>query len=617
MNKFLPILILSSMLSGQSWFAEQMTSRQLDNAVNQYNKGRYAVCEAAVKRILENEPGEVESAARMLLFKALVAQDRRKDAKEAGRAFLSDFPTSTYISDVYWAFGDLFINERSFGSAFRYYIMARGTAVSNNSVQELDRRIVKTLQLKPGLDVIHELLATQADIQTQNLLYLSKAAAELGLAKPDDAALSLASVKPHLVSDAFLELYENMLLASYRPGLAQATVAVIAPLTGKNETEGKAFVAGVTGISAENGAGNISYVIVDNHSDGFSTVKAVREMEARTDIAAIIAPLSEENALLALTALGSSRKPLIIPGQIEDNLAELSSAVFQMQADFSMQGRLAALYAGNILGLDSLAVLATADDAGKALADAFVQYSDAMGKTIVAMEWYSGTPSDLSKQFKNLRKTAFALIPEEEEVPDVFGLSIDSLDMMFDVAVDDIFDIEEEKPEKMTSSDSADVELASIQAIYMPIHPGHLEFVANQFPVFNLNAKVIANEAWLDYDILGKDNIGPHYNGLTILTHRIHGKTDYESGESGHAFATGHNLGQLLQAVAADLDKDASFYSMLFELEQFRGDDSFFSFADGNRINSGLHVLEYNDRSFQSKGFFLGDSLHPGLNEAP
>ncbi len=56
---------------------------------------------------------------------------------------------------------------------------------------------------------------------------------------------------------------------------------------------------------------------------------------------------------------------------------------------------------------------------------------------------------------------------------------------------------------------------------------------------------------------------------------------------------------------------------MLFELEQFRGDDSFFSFADGNRINSGLHVLEYNDRSFQSKGFFLGDSLHPGLNEAP
>ncbi|MDP6790084.1 MAG: hypothetical protein QF845_06110, partial [Candidatus Marinimicrobia bacterium] len=89
------------------------------------------------------------------------------------------------------------------------------------------------------------------------------------------------------------------------------------------------------------------------------------------------------------------------------------------------------------------------------------------------------------------------------------------------------------------------------------------------------------------------------------------------SGESGHAFATGHNLGQLLQAVAADLDKDASFYSMLFELEQFRGDDSFFSFADGNRINSGLHVLEYNDRSFQSKGFFLGDSLHPGLNEAP
>ena len=609
-----------SILAGQSWFAEKMTSRQLDNAVSQYNKGRYAVCEAAVNKILMGEPGEFESAARMLLVKSLVAQDRREEAKEAGRKFLSEFPSSDYLSDVYWAFGDLFINERSFYSAFRYYIMARSHASAERSIQELDIRIVKTLQLKPGLDVIHELLSTQSDLQTRTVLFLSKAAAELRLARPDDAALSLAKVEPHLVSDPFLELYENLLLASYRPGLTQATIAIVAPLSGAYEEDGKAFVMGITGMDSEGAGenGNISYVIVDNRSDGFTTVKAIQELAARPDIAAIIGPLSEENSLLAMTALGRSRKPLIIPGQMEKNLAAMSSSVFQMQADLSMQGRRAALYAGKILEMDSLAVLAPADDYGKALADAFVQSADAMGKTVVAMEWYSGTPSDLNQQFNKFRKTAFSLLPVEEEVSDVFGLSIDSLDMLFDEGVEDVFGIEEEKPEKMSASDSADIVLSTIQAIYIPIHPGHLEFVANQFPVFNLDTKVIANDPWLDYDILSRKNIGPHFNGLSILTHRIHGRNDFERGKSSHAFALGHDLGLLLQAlVINNSSEDKSFYDRLFELEQFRGDDSFFSFADGNRINSGLHVLEYADRSFQSKGFFLGDSLHLGLNEAP
>jgi len=620
LNKFLPILFLSSILVGQTWFAEQMTSRQMDHAVSQYNKGRYAVCEAAVNKILNNSPGEMESAARMLLVKTLVAQDRQDDAKEAGRQFLSEFPTSDYLSDVYWAFGDLFINERSFDSAFRYYILARNHANSGNSIHELDIRILKTIQLNPRLDVINELLSTQSDIQTRTFLFLSKAAAELRLARPDDAALSLASVEPHLVSESFSELYENLLRATYKPGLNQATIAIVAPLTGANSDDGKAFVLGITGMDEEGPTenGNISYVVVDNGSNGFNTVKILKEFAARKDIDAIIGPLSIENSLLAMTALGNSGKPLIIPGQIEQNLASLSSSVFQMQADLVMQGRHAAIYAGKTLGLDSLAVLAPADEYGKSLADAFVQTADAMGKSVVAMEWYSGTPSDLNKQFNRIRKTAFSLLPKEEKQLDVFGLSIDSLDLLFDVDGEDIFGIEEEKQETMSASDSSDIILSTIQGIYMPIHPGHLEFVANQFPVFNIETKVIGNEAWLDFNILTRDNIGPHFNGLSILTHRVHGKSELGDGVSRAAFSWGHDLGKLLQSlVNSEFSSDNSLYDRLYELEYFRGDDSFFSFTDGNRTNSGLHILEYGDRAFLSKGFFIGDSLYPGLNEAP
>ena len=183
-----------------------------------------------------------------------------------------------------------------------------------------------------------------------------------------------------------------------------------------------------------------------------------------------------------------------------------------------MRGKLAARYAANILKLDSLAVLAPADKFGHALADAFVYEANLLGKKIVAIEWYSGIPTDLKRQFKSLRKVAFNLVEKEESFDEYLGIEFDSLDFLFELSDEDLFNIPEDKDQEiLTENDSAEIDLNTIQALYLPVHPEHLAYIGTQFPMYHFNTQVIGNESWQDLDVLNRRNIGPHMNGLAII----------------------------------------------------------------------------------------------------
>ena len=97
-------------------------------------------------------------------------------------------------------------------------------------------------------------------------------------------------------------------------------------------------------------------------------------------------------------------------------------------------------------------------------------------------------------------------------------MEIDSIDALFDVSVDDYFNLPQTKEQIMTSSDSAKVVLETIKGIYLPIRYGEVEFLGTQLPMYNFDAKIIGNSNWKNLDILKKENIGPHLKGLTIIS---------------------------------------------------------------------------------------------------
>ena len=158
-----------------------------------------------------------------------------------------------------------------------------------------------------------------------------------------------------------------------------------------------------------------------------------------------------------------------------------------------------------------------ADQNGEIQTDAFIKEVDRLGANVVATEWYSGEPKNLKRQFKFIRKVAFDLLPKEESYDEALGMAIDSLDSLFDVSAEDLFDLPKPKKKKMSASDSSKVVLSTIQGIFLAIREDDLAFIGPQIPMYNLDAKVIGNDNWQNIYLLQIDHIGPQLKGLSHL----------------------------------------------------------------------------------------------------
>ena len=70
----------------------------------------------------------------------------------------------------------------------------------------------------------------------------------------------------------------------------------------------------------------------------------------------------------------------------------------------------------------------------------------------------------------------------------------------------------------MDKKDSAKVVLESIDAFYVPIRKGELTYIGTQFPIYNLKTTIFGNENWLDIDVLKDAAIGPHVQGMKVIS---------------------------------------------------------------------------------------------------
>ena len=167
--------------------------------------------------------------------------------------------------------------------------------------------------------------------------------------------------------------------------------------------------------------------------------------------------------------------------------------------------------------MKNIAVLSPGDIESKSMTDCFIDELFQFGIDPVAVEWYYEKPENISKQFKAIRKTAWSLLPEEGSGTNALEMTINSSDSLFDVNIDDFFEIPDED-EKMDKRDSSKVVLETIHAIYLPIREDELTFVGTQFPVYNLKTNLFGNENWLTMDMLNQETIGPHVQGMRIIS---------------------------------------------------------------------------------------------------
>tara|TARA_B100000941_G_scaffold290855_1_gene275267 strand:+ start:1328 stop:3199 length:1872 start_codon:yes stop_codon:yes gene_type:complete len=612
-KKYILVAIFLNICFGQNWVQNQRTEKLFKEAVSTYNSGKYATTETILNKIIDLNYKSFNEKSLLLLLKSQVALNKSDGAKQTAKIFFSKYPTSRFLNHAMESIGDLFVNNSNYESAYRMYVRSKNLSNSNTYKIKINSKLLKLIKINLSIKFIDELLIMETDLYSINIHYLAIAFSQIMNGTPDSAALTLAKIDPTFLPDMFSDLFEFLLRESYKPASPVMMIGLALPLSGSNSESGKAFLEGFMRGDNLNlyGKKRISILARDTRSNDIETIKIVSEFEKIDQLNAIVSPVNEILSLSLISALKNSDIPIILTNKQNGDLSLINDKTFFLNSDYATEGIVAAQYVINHLGLDSIAIIAPANKNIEMQVDAFVREVDRLGRKIVATEWYSGEPKNLKRQFSFLRQVGFRLEEKENEFDDALGMEIDSLDALFDVSVDDFFDLPEPKTKKMTSSDSSKVILSAIQAIYIPINFHDLEFIGPQIPMYNLDAKIIGNSSWKQLDILTKENIGPHLKGMSIVSSTIMPQIDSLTIESKELddYQNGFNTSRLLTSINLSEISRTSLKKSLSEIVFNDKGYSYIPSKVNKNVNSAFQLISFNGKKFIKEGVISIDTL--------
>ena len=261
----------------QNWLQQRIIAEQFDKTLEHYDEGRYATADKILQRILKKPTGEFELPVHLLAMKTSLALDQYDEAKEFGKLLLTHHYQHEYISETFMVLGDIFVAESDMDGAFRMYMRSRQlTDASAN--EKIDARLISAIQIGISQRTIAEQKLTAVG-DNEAVLNLAMSFIHLQKGNPDECAYSLSKIDPALIPEAYFELYETLLLASYQPPVETFTFGVVIALTGKNAQSGKSFLKGLHQSTRRPGQQvKIAYQIEDNQSDPLETVKAIQRL---------------------------------------------------------------------------------------------------------------------------------------------------------------------------------------------------------------------------------------------------------------------------------------------------------------------------------------------------
>ncbi len=596
---YLIIFIIAFPLLGQTYDSDYLQNNYtFKSAVKQYNTGNYENADIILNNISASEKEYFSEEIALLSMRVKYRLNDYQMGKEIGKSLLRNHPSSEYSTDVLITMGDIFIAEGLYNAAFRTYIKS----FKNNNTESYKKNIVKriylSLQMGISPSIPEELLSIEIEQDLIQILLLAKVHTELQAGQPTKAAntFSKIDVKDLLkINHDYYSIIEDKLYSNTN---GRAFIGVVLPLTGKDAKIGKEFLDGLKYAEANNFSNYIelSLIVYDNAGDVLNTVEAFQALNKNSNIAATIGPISADNAVVAGSITGTSGVPLILPTASTNGLSEISDNIFLMNSDFTTRGEIAGQFIVETLEADNIAVLAPADKFGKSLVDAFTNKLKTYDKVPVIMEWYSGIPMNLERQFKSIRAKAWELSDRSD--------SLDLMDTTNDfLFVEDILP-EDTLEEEMTADDSSKVILSSIDAIYMPIHAGHLDYIGAQFPAFNLNAVVVGNDNWTDLRVLRKEIIGPHLVGMVVISnynsHQIDAlNTNFDIKHTSYFYQAIDCYNVLAKSITEANAYNEPLMQILSNVDDFKGIFGTYNFADdNNNVNSTLNIIQFDGFNF-------------------
>ncbi len=581
-------------------------------ALDHFNKNRFQLAENEFKNILIDKRNFEDPVSHFMLAKTQYKQKKMNVSERTCNSFLNKYPSSLYEPYVKSLLGDILISKEKYSFALEKLLSARQSKIDSTFLKKIDDRILKILMMGISSDYIERLLFLNESEVNRSILNLAKSYRANLDGDMNNMELSLSVIDKNILPKSFHVFYESLSLFVGNEGTIHGTIAVILPLSGNDKKKGETYLMGLSRmVNDYKHDFYTNFKIYDNQSNDLKSLELLKSINLEKSVISVLGYFSEVSNLAATSI--SSSIPIMLSKSNHSELTILSKNIYLLSTSSAIQAKLSAQYAVNILGFKKIAVLSSADDINRNYADHFIEELNQLGVDPISVEWYYGKPENLSKQFSSIRKSAWSLVPDEDPNDEYLDLKIDSLDALFDVDVADFMDSSDDNAEKdkMSKRDSLKISLNTIEAIYIPIDKKDLSYIGTQLPMYNLDTKIIGNESWMDIDILSQDIIGPHLQGLTVLSSEYPKFGMAESSDLDRIFSMGYDHGYFINSLLKISSNSRFKYkSLLKEGDLFMGASSLIELSGPNKNeNQIVRVLQYKRNKMETIGYFNGKNL--------
>ena len=489
--------------------------------------------------------------------------------------------------------GDIFSEMSLFDKSFEHYLNANKSNIDTRAKKRINQRLNKLLRMGLSQNSLSSIGHLEENANNLNIIKLAQSFT-LASNKSENWKTIFSFVDYSMLSREFRSSYNYLKRNLSTENYSIKKVGVVLSLTGDNSDYAKAFLSGLQkGSELLNNKNKISYIIYDNQGNQLNTIKAFNDLHFFHKVDAIIGPTNSENLVSGATALSNSGIPIFAPGSVDEDIHSINSNVHLLNSSINYKNEVLANHMINNLELEQIAIIAPKTDDGIKEVDSFLEEMNRLNKEPVSVQWYENTdPVDLRPIFTELREVAWE-IKNADEYKEFLGVDIDTLDAMFDVDSDDVYDMFDFKT-KEEEIDSTKVVLDVIDGVFLPLSGQGLTYVGTQIALANLETQFFGNELWLDLDFINQENVSSHIIGMYFVSsflpnYRVGNQFDYNA-ELNNAFHYGLDLSRFLNSTIDD-----NIFNMSSSNSNKYSATRRFDFSAG-QVNKDINLFKYSNR---------------------
>lgn len=600
-------LSLYSMGTAAAHNSADSLKQNFSQAFSYYQSERYTEAASLFSELVSIKSRHPYSSPAMLMQgQILYKQNRYYASVSALEEFLQKYSTSDYVPYAHYLLGNSYYNLNDSKSALKEFL----TVCESVAEQELiNRANLKALCLNsPEITVSYLDTLSQefsGDL-VKNIIQIKKAEMLVDQNQLDEAQKIIKLVLQKMQSSAVKDYVNDLSQFISATKTQPPVIGVISNFSSEEGEQERRFFNGLWLAFKEYNKKTekpVKITVRDAEGSMLKAISLTKELSHNPNIVAIIGPLSSELAIGSALESEHSGIPCLVPAAQEPGIAALGPWVFQITADYGMQGAVISMFAMNKLNLSTFATVAPISKISQELTKGFVNTVVKERRKLIDQVWYYSGTTSFNRQLDNLRKLSLENGNQQTIRTPVSSNPLDSLESAY-------FGNRVQKlpapPDSQTTigkSDNLEVPVRSLDALFLPIQTEDIKYVAPQLAVYNFRTQLLGTNAW--YDAATLANQENYVNGIYFTTNYIVNEYDLSFINFRNTFrqemqttpgmmeVKGFDIGNLLiTVIKSSASNRVSVRQGLAQIKDFQGISCHVHF-DSTGANTWVPIMQY------------------------